>query len=271
MRENFERALKHILRHEGRYVDHPWDPGGATNYGITIGTLSEHLRRRASKAEVRNISMDTVRAIYRKRYWNRIRGDDLPSGVDLCVFDLAVNSGVSRAAKMLQAAVKVPQDGAIGPATLAAVNARTPKVLINSITVDRLSFLIRLRTWKVFGRGWKRRVLEVEREAQKWAAERQLAPTRTQVAEAEEPAHESPQATQTAFYSEPLKQESTMPLKGWKMFLFNAVVAVFGVAEAASWSDFVPEPYDGWIITAIGGINLLLRAYTTTPIFQRTK
>lgn len=90
---NFERALALVLVHEGGYVDHPAYPGGATNLGITIGTLSDWLDRAATKAEVRALTKATVAPIYRKNYWDAVRGDDLPSGVDYCVFDFAVNSG----------------------------------------------------------------------------------------------------------------------------------------------------------------------------------
>lgn len=275
MRENFPRALTHVFGSEGGLSMDRNDPGnwtgGKVGNGVLKGTKYGIAANTYPNEDIRNLTRERAAFLYKRDYWDKVRADELPPGVDLIAFDMAVNTGLRRAAITLQRAAGIEADGKIGPRTIAAINAKTPKVFIYSLTVERLKFYQNLTTWARYGRGWKRRVLSVEREAQKWAAERQLAPTRTQVAEAEEAAHESRQATQTAFYSEPAKQESTMPLKGWKMFLFNAVVAVFGVAEAASWSDFVPEPYDGWIIAAIGGINLLLRAYTTTPIFQRTK
>ena len=102
---NFERALPLVLKHEGGYVDHPNDPGGATNLGVTIGTLSSWLGRPATKAEVKALTRATVAPIYRKNYWAAIRGDELPAGLDYAVFDFAVNSGPKRAAMALQRAV----------------------------------------------------------------------------------------------------------------------------------------------------------------------
>jgi hypothetical protein len=90
---NFERTLALALVHEGGYVDHSADPGGATNLGIAIGTLLGWLGRQAAKAEVRALTNATVAPIYRKNYWDAVRADDLPSGVDYCVFDFALNSG----------------------------------------------------------------------------------------------------------------------------------------------------------------------------------
>lgn len=162
---NFERALALALVHEGGYVDHPADPGGATNLGVTIGTLSGWLGRPASKAEVRALTKATVAPIYRKNYWDRVRGDELPSGVDYCVFDFAVNSGPGRAIPSFQRAIGVADDGKIGPITIAAARARPSDQTIERICADRLAFLKRLKTWATFGKGWSRRVDGVLAEA----------------------------------------------------------------------------------------------------------
>jgi lysozyme family protein len=158
MNANFPRALELVLKHEGGYVDHPKDPGGATNLGITIGTLSDWLGRRATKAEVKALTKQSVAPIYRKRYWDAVRGDDLPSGLDYAVFDFAVNSGVSRASKYLQAILRVPQDGKIGPVTIAAAKAADPTILIERLCTNRMEFLEGLSTFPTFGKGWKSRV-----------------------------------------------------------------------------------------------------------------
>lgn len=162
---SFERALACVLAHEGGYSDHPRDPGGATNLGITRAALAHHRGRQVTKAEVRALSRAEAAAIYRERYWAAIRGDELPAGVDLAVFDLAVNSGPVRAARILQRAVGVAGDGVVGPATLAALARADPAVVIEAVTRARLAFLQRLPTWDVFGRGWRRRVDAVERAA----------------------------------------------------------------------------------------------------------
>lgn len=165
MRDNFEQALSAVLKHEGGYVDHPKDPGGATNLGITIGVLSEWLGRPATKAEVKALTVEKAAPIYRKRYWDVVKGDDLPAGVDYAVFDFAVNSGPSRAAIFLQELVKVVPDGKIGPLTLKAVLADDAKDLINDLCDERVAFLKRLSTFPAFGKGWMSRVAGVRKLA----------------------------------------------------------------------------------------------------------
>ena len=98
-------------------------------------------------------------------YWDRIKGDDLPVGVDYCLFDLAVNSGVGKAGKLLQMALDLPADGIIGPMTLRALEGRDAEEIVEQICQERLEFLQSLKTWGVFGKGWGRRVAEVEQHA----------------------------------------------------------------------------------------------------------
>jgi lysozyme family protein len=162
---SFAPALRLILKHEGGYVDHPLDPGGATNRGITRATLAAHRGKPVSKAEVMALGEREAGEIYRARYWNAIRADDLPSGVDLVVFDAAVNSGPSRAARWLQTLLGVPADGLIGERTLAAARARPAETLIRDYSRQRLAFLRRLGTFRAFGQGWTRRVRETETAA----------------------------------------------------------------------------------------------------------
>lgn len=174
MKKNFRASLVHVLAHEGGYVDHPLDPGGATNLGITRRTLAawRGVRpwRKLPKSEVQALKRREVARIYRARYWDSVLGDKLPSGVDYAVFDFAVNSGVSRAVKALQRAVGARADGVAGEMTLAAVTRHHPKTVIRRLVARRRSFLQRLRNWKTFGRGWTVRVngvladaLEMER------------------------------------------------------------------------------------------------------------
>lgn len=169
--ENFGRALTLVLKHEGGYVDHPADPGGATNRGITLATLSAWRGRKVTKAEVRALTEAEAAVIYRANYWNVIKGDDLPAGLDYAVFDFAVNSGPARAAKHLQALVGTAADGLIGPKTLAVVRAKEPTDLIRRLTRSRLDFLSALPTWPTFGKGWRARVQGVEKDALAMAGE----------------------------------------------------------------------------------------------------
>lgn len=166
----FDTALAEILRHEGGWVDHPADPGGATNRGVTLKTLSEWLGRPATKAEVKALTVADVAPIYRAKYWNVVKADDLPAGVDLMVFDLAVNSGPGRAAKFLQEVVGAAQDGSIGPATLAKVRALHPLAVIDGMARRREAFYRSLRTFDTFGRGWMKRLADVTAKAKEMAA-----------------------------------------------------------------------------------------------------
>lgn len=164
MRNNFDASLKLVLVHEGGYVDHPSDPGGATNLGITRATLSAYKGRQVSKQEVRRLNVATAAAIYRRDYWDVARLDELPAGLDYCVFDGNVNSGVSRSIKWLQEVIGVKQDGVIGVHTLSAVDDFDGTVvdIIELICARRMRFLKRLKHWDKFGNGWTRRVIGYE-------------------------------------------------------------------------------------------------------------
>jgi lysozyme family protein len=167
VKANLPAALAAVIQHEGGFVNDPRDPGGATNRGITQAVYDDW---RASHGlplqSVRNLVNAEVEAIYRTRYWDAIRGDDLPSGVDYCTFDFAVNSGVNRASRFLQNAAGVTADGKIGPVTLAAVAAIPPLLLIRAVCAARLDFLHHLETFDRFGRGWTARVNEVRDRAE---------------------------------------------------------------------------------------------------------
>lgn len=167
MTDRFPVLLPEILRHEGGYVDHPKDPGGATNLGVTIGTLSNWLGRRATKAEVKALTPAKVAPIYRALYWDRAQAGAMWPGLDLCAFDAAVNSGVSRGVRWVQKAVGAEQDGRPGPKTLAAVAEAGRTVdgrvqAVQAACAARMGFLRGLGHWKTFGRGWSRRVAEIE-------------------------------------------------------------------------------------------------------------
>lgn len=159
---SYEAALARLLAHEGGYTNHPSDPGGPTNYGITIHDYRRYVKADASAADMRAMPLDDAKAIYRAKYWDALCCDGLPPGLDYCVFDYGVNSGIARAAKVLQRIVGVADDGRIGPVTLAAAARHGPADVIEKICDERLDFLRRLRTWPVFGRGWGRRVAEVK-------------------------------------------------------------------------------------------------------------
>jgi lysozyme family protein len=162
----FNQVQPRVLRHEGGYVNHPRDPGGATNKGVTQRTYNAFRRRIGEpRRSVREITPQEVDQIYREQYWDVVKADQLPDGVDYVVYDQAVNSGPARSAKWLQRAVGVTPDGVIGHITLDAVSKHEPVTLINRMCDDRMAFLRRLRHWGTFGRGWTRRVADVRRHA----------------------------------------------------------------------------------------------------------
>jgi lysozyme family protein len=167
MKENFDKCFELMLAHEGGYVDHPQDPGGRTNLGVTQRVWEEWMGRPVTEKEMRALTPIMVKPLYKRKYWDAVRADDLVAGVDYCVFDVAVNSGPGRAIKFLQSAVGVTADGGFGPATLAAVKEQDPAKLIAKYSDTRLQFLKSLRTWSTFGKGWERRVNEVENKALK--------------------------------------------------------------------------------------------------------
>ena len=165
MKENFDDALAAVLAHEGGYVNHPQDPGGMTNLGVTKRVWEEWKGQAVDEAEMRALTPEKVAPLYKAKYWDMVHGDQLPSGVDMCVFDCAVNSGVKRAAKLLQSAIGVDDDGVIGRGTLAAVDALAPEEIIDRFCAERLSFLEALPTFATFGKGWSRRVAGVKTES----------------------------------------------------------------------------------------------------------
>ena len=166
----FEQAVAIVLQHEGGFVQHPGDPGGATKFGITRETLSRARGQPASVDDVRDLARAEAVCIYRRFYWDAVRADALSPGLDLAVFDLAVHSGSPRAVAMLQAVLGVGTDGIAGPETLEAACRADAAQAIRRLTQERLGFLSRLAAWPVFGRGWRRRVLSIEREALRLAS-----------------------------------------------------------------------------------------------------
>jgi lysozyme family protein len=162
MKANFDSALKAVLHHEGGFVNHPADPGGMTNLGVTKRVWEEWVGHEVDEKAMRALTPELVGPMYKAKYWDKIKGDDLPEGVDYAVFDAAVNSGPGRAAKWLQSCVGVEPDGGIGPKTLAAVASFDPKDLVEDYAKRRLSFLMDLPHWGTFGKGWGRRVAEVQ-------------------------------------------------------------------------------------------------------------
>jgi len=169
MERNFPEALAHTLRFEGGWANHPSDPGGATMKGVTHKTYADYLGRVITHDELCGIPDEHLADIYRNRFWNACRCDELPDGLDIAVFDTAVNTGPAQAARLLQRIVGVPADGAIGPKTVAAVNDYVAThglyALIEAYTEARQSFYRLLPTYVHFGEGWRKRADGVDKLA----------------------------------------------------------------------------------------------------------
>lgn len=170
MKENFDKALARVLVYEGGLVRNPHDPGGRTNFGITQSVYNNWRKRQKLEAQsVARIAKTEVATIYRTDYWNRIHGDELPAGMDFCLFDAAVNSGVGGAAKWTQGVLNLVRDGDFGPKTMAALLDADPEDFINEFCKRRLGTLQRSKNWKYFGKGWAARIANVLKTSLAWA------------------------------------------------------------------------------------------------------
>ena len=165
MQSNWGNAFKMMLASEGGYVNHPSDPGGMTNLGVTKRVWEEWVGRESNEKEMRSLTPEMVEPLYKRKFWDACKCDDLPSGIDYLVFDFAVNAGVGRSAKILQTAVGATPDGGIGPMTLASVNAIPEAELIEKFSQAKEDFYRSLNTLETFGKGWLNRVAAVKVKA----------------------------------------------------------------------------------------------------------
>ena len=167
MNANFDACLAKLLIHEGGFVNHPSDPGGMTNLGVTARVWEEWVGHPVDEKQMRALTPALVAPLYRKKYFDACRANDLVSGLDYAVFDVAVNSGVGRAIKLLQSCVGATPDGGYGSITAALVKKaeQDPIRLIELYSAKRLEFLESLKSFPVFGKGWSRRVAEVKTDS----------------------------------------------------------------------------------------------------------
>jgi len=165
MQSNWDNSFKLMLKSEGGFVNHPSDPGGMTNLGVTKATWENWVGRESDEAEMRGLTPEKVEPMYKKKFWDAVRSDELPVGLDYLLFDFAVNAGAGRAIKTLQTAVGVTPDGGFGPMTMAAVQAVDPVDLIERFSQAKEDFYRSLTTFATFGKGWLNRVADVKVKA----------------------------------------------------------------------------------------------------------
>ncbi len=151
----FDEAFELLMEHEGGYVNHPDDPGGETNWGVTKRVAVQE----GYTGDMRVLPKDVAKDIYRRKYWDAVKAEKLPEEMRYSVFDAAVNSGPKRAIEWLQQSIEVGEDGILGDLTLRELYTKHPKDVAVKFNVIRLEFLTSLPGWKSFGKGWARRVL----------------------------------------------------------------------------------------------------------------
>jgi len=249
MKDDFAKALPRILVYEGGKVDDPQDPGGRTNKGITQATFNAFLRAHdAATRDVYGITDAEVATIYKGEYWDRVRGDELPVGVDLCVFDAAVNSGVGRAIKWLQQSLgdhySGQIDGVLGNKTVQAVeDFGDSDALIEEFCARRLGTLKRLSTFKRFGKGWSGRIANVQKTACAWNDQAPSLPRRRHAL------WRPPQGGHR-------RQPQGPPVSAIATHVTTAASSVGAVAAQATTARGVGDTF-AWVKYALGGLAVV--------------
>jgi lysozyme family protein len=167
MNTNWQKSFELMLQSEGGFANHSSDPGGMTNLGVTKATWENWIGRQSDEAEMRSLTPEKVEPLYKKKFFDAVRGDELKVGIDYLMFDFAVNAGAGRAIKTLQTSIGVPVDGGFGPITMAAMKSYEPVKLIERFSQAKEDFYRSLNTFDVFGKGWLNRVERVKAEALK--------------------------------------------------------------------------------------------------------
>ena len=166
MQNNFERSLALVLQHEGGYVNHPSDPGGKTNLGVTQRVWEDYVGHKVDEAEMRSLTREMVAPLYKKNYWDAVCGDVIPAGADYLLFDFAINAGSFRAVKTAQKSLGVIPDGVLGPLTTEALITANAKDFIHKFSMAKESFYRSLVNFPTFGKGWLNRVAEAKKTAE---------------------------------------------------------------------------------------------------------
>ena len=164
MQSNYDKAFELVIGHEGGFTDHRKDRGNWTSGRIGVGQLKGTKYGISAMAyphlDIKNLTLDQSKAIYKKDYWDKVRADELPSGLDYLAFDMAVNHGTKQSIMFIQEALRVSADGRLGPITLGAIMKTPTKQLVTDIAIRRMLFYTNIKTWSTFKGGWTRRAFE---------------------------------------------------------------------------------------------------------------
>lgn len=174
MLSNWDKSFDAVIAHEGGFTDDVRDPGnklpdgrpGCTMWGCTQANWEAYVGHKVTHDDMKALKKEDVKPLYKKNYWDAVRGDDLPSGVDYAAFDFAINAGPGASRKMIQRALGVTADGIIGPGTMAAIKAADGKDFLNKFSAAKEAFYKSLATFPTYGKGWLRRVAEVQAKAE---------------------------------------------------------------------------------------------------------
>lgn len=169
MRENFDKAFELVIGHEGGFTDDRKDRGNWTSGRIGQGELKGTKYGISSMAypdlDIKNLTLDQSKAIYKRDYWDKVKADELPAGLDFLTFDCAVNHGITKGASMLQQAIRASADGRVGPQTLTRARAADPRDALIEMAAIRGLFYSQIGTVKTYGKGWYRRQARTLAEA----------------------------------------------------------------------------------------------------------
>jgi len=173
MISNWDKSFDMVIAHEGGFTNDERDPGnklpdgrkGSTMWGCTQANWERYLGHEVTQDDMKALKKDDVKPLYKRDYWDAVKGDDLPAGVDYAVFDFAINAGGSAARKMIQKALGVTADGSIGPATMKAIQEADGKELLEKFSHSKEAFYKSLPTFSTYGKGWLKRVADVQTSA----------------------------------------------------------------------------------------------------------
>jgi len=173
MLSNWDKSFDMVIAHEGGFTNDERDPGnklpdgrkGSTMLGCTQANWEKYIGHEVTQDDMKALKKEDVKPLYKKDYWDAVRGDDLPAGVDYAVFDFAINAGPAAARKMIQKALGVTADGSIGPATMKAIQEAEGKDLLDKFSHSKEAFYKSLPTFQTYGKGWLKRVADVQTSA----------------------------------------------------------------------------------------------------------